>query len=79
MTSPQPQLPPGYGWPSLLQSAALLRFRHQFVPHLQRRFGDVFSLRLVPDRRRLVLFADAAAARDIFAGDPAVFRAGQAA
>jgi len=56
----------------------MLRFRHRFVPHLQRRFGDVFSVRLVPDGRRLVLFGDPVAAREVFAGDPGAFRAGEA-
>ncbi len=78
MTRRPEGLPPGYRWPPLLQSVALLRFRHQFVPHLRRRFGDAVSLRLVPDRRWLVLLADAGAAREVFAGEPGVFRAGEA-
>ena len=70
MTRRPEGLPPGYRWPPLLQSVALLRFRHQFVPHLRRRFGDAVSLRLVPDRRWLVLLADAGAAREVFTGAP---------
>lgn len=68
----------GLRWPALLQSAALLRFRHQSLPLLQRRFGDVFSVRLVPDRRRLLLFVGPEPAKEIFSGDPEVFRAGEA-
>ena len=49
-------LPPGPSWPPLAQSAGLLRFRHRFVPHLHRRYGDVFTVRLVPHGRPLVLF-----------------------
>ncbi|WP_457207033.1 hypothetical protein [Nocardioides sp. P5_C9_2] len=30
-------LPPGPRWPALLQSVALLRFRHRFVPWARRR------------------------------------------
>ena len=45
-------LPPGPGWPPLLQSIGLLRFRHQFVPWAHRRYGDVFTVRLLPERAR---------------------------
>jgi cytochrome P450 family 135 len=70
-------LPPGPGWPPLLQSIGLLRFRHQFVPWAHRRYGDVFTVRLLPDRP-LVLFTRPEHAREIFAADPATFRAGKA-
>lgn len=70
-------LPAGRRWPALLQSVALMRFRHTFVPAMHRRFGDAFSIRLVPEGRPLVLFARADQAREIFAGDPEVFHAGK--
>jgi cytochrome P450 len=70
-------LPPGPRWPTWLQSVALLRFRHQFVPWLQRRYGDVVTVRIVPQGRPVVLFARPEPAREIFAGDPAVFHAGK--
>ena len=41
-------LPPGPRWPTLVQSAGLLRFRHRFVPWLHRRYGDVFTVRIMP-------------------------------
>jgi hypothetical protein len=44
-------LPPGPRWPLILQSVGLLRFRHQFVPWLHRRYGDVFTVRILPKRR----------------------------
>ena len=72
------ELPPGHRWPALLQSMALMRFRHQFVPHLRRRFGDAATVRLVPEGRPLVLFARPDAAKEIFAGDPESFHAGKA-
>ena len=79
--SPQPVdvtgLPPGPRWPLLLQSAALLRFRHQFVPWLHRRYGDVFTVRILPKGRPLVLFTRPEHAKEIFAGDPEVFHAGK--
>jgi cytochrome P450 family 135 len=70
-------LPPGPGWPVLLQSAALLRFRHRFVPYLHRRYGDVFTLRILPDGRPVVVFTRPEAIKEIFAGDPEVFHAGK--
>ena len=70
-------LPPGPKWPVLLQSAGLLRFRHRFVPWLHRRYGDVFTVRMIPGGRPLVLFTRPEHAREIFAGDPEVFHAGK--
>ncbi len=70
-------LPPGPRWPVWLQSVGLLRFRHQFVPHMWRRYGDVFTVRVVPGGRPLVLFTRPEHAREIFAGDPTVFHAGK--
>jgi cytochrome P450 family 135 len=70
-------LPPGPRWPAWLQSVALLRFRHQFVPRMWRRYGDVFTLRILPAGRPLVLFTRPEHAKEIFAGDPGVFHAGK--
>ena len=71
-------LPPGPRWPVLVQSAGLLRFRHWFHPYLHRKYGDVFTVRLVPGGRPLVMFTRPEQAREIFAGDPEVFHAGKA-
>ena len=70
-------LPPGPRWPVLVQSAGLLRFRHRFVPYLHRRYGDVFTVRMIPGGRPLVLFTRPEHAKEIFAGDPEVFHAGK--
>ncbi len=70
-------LPPGPRWPSLLQSIGLLRFRHQFVPAMHRRYGDVFTVRVMPKGSALVLFTRPEHAKEIFAGDPEVFHAGK--
>ena len=56
----------------------MMRLRHRWVPWLHRRYGDVFTVRLLPGARSIVVFADPAAIRDIFAGDPDVFHAGEA-
>ena len=74
---PSDQLPPGPQWPALLQSLALMRFRHQFVPAMHKRYGDVFTVRTVPKAAPLVLFARPEHAKEIFAGDPEVFHAGK--
>ncbi|WP_082749065.1 cytochrome P450 [Nocardioides jensenii] len=74
---PANQLPPGLSWPAIFQSIGLMRFRHRFVPWMHRRFGDVFTVRLIPGSQPLVLFARPEHAREIFAGDPACFHAGK--
>jgi len=74
---PRGALPPGPRWPALAQTVALMRFRHQFHPYLHRRYGEVFTLRLVPGSRPLVLFTNPDVTKEIFAGDPAVFHAGK--
>ena len=71
-------LPPGPRLPRLVQSVGLLRFRHRFVPWLHRRYGEVFTVRILPAPRATVFFTRPDAIRDIFAGDPAIFHAGEA-
>jgi len=75
---PHGDLPPGLRLPALVQSAALMRFRHTFIPAMQRRYGRVFSILLVPERRPLVLFNKPSATKEIFASDPEAFHAGKA-
>jgi cytochrome P450 family 135 len=70
-------LPPGPRWPVWAQSVGLIRFRHTFVPAMWRRYGDVFTVRVVPGGRPLVLFTRPEHAKEIFAGDPEVFHAGK--
>jgi cytochrome P450 family 135 len=70
-------LPPGPHWPGLVQSVALMRFRHQFIPWLRRRYGDTFSIRVLPEGRWLVVFHRPEHVKEIFAGDPEVFHAGK--
>ncbi len=70
-------LPPGPRWPALIQSIALLPLRHRFVPWLRRRYGDVFTVRVLPRSRPLVIFSRPEHVKEIFAGDPAVFHAGK--
>jgi cytochrome P450 family 135 len=71
------ELPPGPRMHGLLQSIGLLRFRHQFVPYLRRKYGDVFSIKILPEGRHLVVFNRPEHVKEIFAGDPEVFHAGK--
>ena len=71
------ELPPGPRLHGLLQSIGLLRFRHQFVPYLRRRYGDVFSIKILPEGRHLVVFNRPEHVKEIFSGDPEVFHAGK--
>jgi cytochrome P450 len=70
-------VPAGPTYPGLLQSIALMRFRHQWIPHLHRTYGDVFSIRILPEGRWLVVFNRPEHVREIFAGDPETFHAGK--
>lgn len=70
-------LPPGPRWPALAQSVGLLRFRHWFVPAMSRRYGDPFTVTVLPEDRHLVVFHRPEHVQEIFAGDPAVFHAGK--
>lgn len=74
---PSANLPPGPRLPALLQSVLLMRFRHQFIPAMHRRYGEVFTIRVVPHASPLVLFTRPEHAKEIFAGDPEVFHAGK--
>ena len=75
--STRPGCRPGRAGRSCLQSVGLLRFRHRFVPWAHRRYGDVFTVRIIPRGRPLVLFTRPEHAKEIFAGDPEVFHAGK--
>lgn len=70
-------LPAGPSWPVLVQTAGLLRFRHRFHPWAHRRYGDVFTVRLVPGGRPLVFFTRPEHVKEIFSADPEVFHAGK--
>ena len=74
---PRNVLPAGPRWPALVQTIALMRFRHQFHPYLHRKYGEAFTLRLIPGSRPLVLFTSPDVTKEIFAADPAVFHAGK--
>ncbi len=74
---PRTGLPRGPRGPAIVQSAALMRYRHQFVPWLKKRYGDVATVRLLPEGRPLVLFSRTSVTKEIFGSDPDVFHAGK--
>lgn len=69
-------LPPGPRWPRLAQTVAFSPLRHWFVPAMHRRYGDTFTVRNVRDMT-FVLLSRPDDIREVFAGDPAVFLAGE--
>ena len=70
-------LPPGPPLPGLVQAALLLRYWPRLVAAYQRRYGNMFTMR-VASMGTLVYLADPADIKTVFAGDPAVFHAGEA-
>ena len=69
--------PPGPRLPALVQSALFSARPVAFLDACRRRYGGVFQLRIVPFGR-LTYLADPAACKEVFTGDVAVFRAGEA-
>jgi cytochrome P450 len=70
-------VPPGPRLPVALQSLLFARYRSRWLPHLQRRYGDTFSLRIAPHRRHMVLVSRPEDLRTVFSGAPATFHAGE--
>jgi cytochrome P450 len=70
-------LPDGPTWPAFVQTISLLRFRHWFHPYLHKKYGDIYTVRLMPKGRPLVFFTKPEHAKEIFAGDPEIFHAGK--
>ncbi|WP_156934812.1 cytochrome P450 [Pseudonocardia spinosispora] len=70
-------LPPGPKLPRLLQTAMMWTRPHTWATNNQRRYGDVFRVWAAPSGW-LVYLADPADIKTVFAGDPAVYHAGEA-
>jgi len=69
--------PPGSGTPSVLQALRYARDPLGFLIQLQRRYGDIFTLRF-PYFGRLVYLADPTLVKALFTGPPERFHAGEA-
>jgi len=70
-------LPPGSRRPRLLQALAYGRDPGGFLNRNRRRYGDIFSVRF-PYYGRVVYVASPALVKEVFAGSPAEFHAGEA-
>jgi cytochrome P450 len=70
-------LPDGPTWPAFVQTVALMRFRHWFHPYLHKKYGDIYTVRLMPKGRPLIFFTRPEHAKEIFAGDPEIYHAGK--
>ncbi|WP_102145129.1 cytochrome P450 [Mycobacterium hubeiense] len=71
------KLPPGPPLPKPVQAVLLARYWPHFIATCRRRYGKVFTLRMsmVPP---MVYLADPADIKEVFAGDPGIFHAGEA-
>lgn len=70
-------LPPGPRIPQALQTALLWRYPRWWLDSCHRRYGDVFTVYAAP-MGTLVYLADPADIKTVFAGDPAIYHAGEA-
>ncbi|TNC25410.1 cytochrome P450 [Amycolatopsis alkalitolerans] len=73
---PTTSLPPGPKLPPLVQTLLFANFRHRLLPVLRRRYGDVFTLRLYPNRQAIQL-ADLEHIKTVFSGPVTTFHAGE--
>ena len=70
-------LPPGPRLPVAAQTLLFGKYRHRYIPAMQRRYGDMFTLRIAPHARRLVLISRPEDIRTVFTGSTSVFHAGE--
>ncbi|MCW2747473.1 MAG: cytochrome [Nocardioidaceae bacterium] len=70
-------LPPGPRRPRWVLAMQFLRGRHISVPRWHEAYGDTFILRMPPRIGNVVFVAASEDIKKIFAGDPALFHAGE--
>jgi cytochrome P450 family 135 len=75
--APSSSLPPGPRLPFPVQSFLFWQLLVPFLSRAQHRYGDVFTLRMLPWGRAVVI-ADPDLVKEIMTGPPEVFRAGDA-
>ncbi|OLT41076.1 cytochrome P450 [Serinicoccus sp. CNJ-927] len=63
-------LPPGPRTPAVLQTIQAFTDRQGTFERHRSRYGDPFTVRMLPGPQHLVLFSDPEAIKEIFAGDP---------
>jgi cytochrome P450 len=69
------RLPPGPGGPGWVQTSHWMFRPIEFMERCRRKYGRVFTLRLGP-QHNVTMVADPQLAKEVMAGDPAVYRAG---
>lgn len=74
---PTSTLPPGPSLPPAIQAMLMLRYWPRFVSACRRRYGHTFTLRIA-GMGTLVYLDDPADIKQVFAGDPAIYHAGEA-
>jgi cytochrome P450 len=75
-TADQPATPPGLHLPVVVQTVLFSQFRTLLLPLLHRRYGDVFTIRVAPNRL-IVMLVNPADIKTVFAGPVTVFHAGE--
>lgn len=70
-------LPPGPPLPLVVQSILMAAFGLRFLAGCQRRYGNMFTLR-IPLSGKVVYLANPADIKTVYAGDPRVFHSGEA-
>ncbi|MBC7594417.1 MAG: cytochrome P450 [Kineosporiaceae bacterium] len=70
-------VPPGPKYPPLIMTWLFLRHRTKFMRKFHQKYGETFSLRILPGPRRIVIFSRPEDIKEIFAGDPSQFHAGE--
>ncbi|TCO33182.1 cytochrome P450 [Kribbella steppae] len=70
-------LPPGSRLPTLAQTVLFASHRKTFFPRMRERYGDVFTIRLVPSSRVVVVLSRPEHIREVFGSSPSVMHAGE--
>lgn len=70
-------LPPGPPLPLVVQSILMAAYGLRFLAGCQRRYGNMFTLR-IPLSGKVVYLANPADIKTVYAGDPRVFHSGEA-
>ncbi len=76
-TQELPGIPDGPNTPAWWMTWKFLRDRQGIIPGYHRKYGDTFSIKILPGPRTFVVFSDPADIKEIFAADPAQFHAGE--
>jgi cytochrome P450 len=69
-------LPPGPPWPTLVQTLAWMTRPKPFLRRARERYGDVFTVQL-RSGENFVIISDPDVVKEVFTGDPEIFRAGE--